>query len=199
MASLDWLVIVLLAASVLLGLWRGLVYEVLSVLNWLAAFVLAQWLAPRAAAMMPLSRAGEAIQYAAGFVVVFIAALFAGGLLAWIISKLVAAVGLRPVDRMLGSVFGLVRGVVAVLALAVVIHLTGLGHGLWWTESRTAGVATAALRGLKPVVPEPYVADQSTTSIIARIRDPASGDPISQRDADGLPALIEQAVGDVQA
>jgi membrane protein required for colicin V production len=155
-ASLDWVVILVLAASVLLGLWRGLVYEVLSVLNWLAAFVLAQWLAPRAAVMMPLSRAGEAIQYAAGFVVVFIAALFAGGLLAWIISKLVAAVGLRPVDRVLGSMFGLVRGVVAVLALAVVIHLTGLGHGLWWTESRTAGVATAALRGLKPVVPERF-------------------------------------------
>jgi hypothetical protein len=37
------------------------VYEVLSVLNWIAAFVLAQWLAPRAAAMMPLSRAGDAI------------------------------------------------------------------------------------------------------------------------------------------
>jgi len=152
-AVLDWVVIALLAASVLLGLWRGLVYEVLSVLNWIAAFVLAQWLAPRAAALMPLSRAGESVQYAAGFVVVFIAALFAGGLLAWAISKLVAAVGLRPVDRVLGGMFGVVRGLVAVLALAVVVHLAGLGHGPWWTESRTAGVAGAALRGLKPVVP----------------------------------------------
>ena len=156
MAALDWVVVALLAASVLLGLWRGLVYEVLSVLNWVVAFVLAQWLAPRAAAMLPLSRAGESVQYAAGFVVVFIAALFAGGLLAWVTSKLVAAVGLRPVDRMLGGMFGVVRGIVAVLALAVVVHLTGLKSGLWWTESRTAGVATAALRGLKPVVPERF-------------------------------------------
>ncbi|MBC5784392.1 CvpA family protein [Ramlibacter sp. USB13] len=156
MAVLDWVVVALLAASVLLGLWRGLVYEVLSVLNWIAAFVLAQWLAPRAAAMMPLSRAGESIQYAAGFVVVFIAALFAGGLLAWLTSKLVAAVGLRPVDRVLGGMFGVVRGIVAVLALAVVVHLAGLTDGAWWTESKTAGVATAALRGLKPVVPERF-------------------------------------------
>jgi membrane protein required for colicin V production len=155
-AVLDWVVVAVLLASVLLGLWRGLVYEVLSVLNWLAAFVLAQWLAPRAAALMPLSRAGESVQYAAGFVVVFIAALFAGGLLAWLTRKLVEAVGLRPVDRALGGLFGLVRGVVAVLALAVVVHLTGLKNGRWWTESMTAGVATAALRGMKPVVPERF-------------------------------------------
>jgi len=152
-ATLDWVVVMLLAASVLLGLWRGLVYEVLSFLNWVAAFVLAQWLAPRAAAMMPLGRAGEAFQYAAGFIAVFIGALFAGGLLCWAISKLVAAVGLRPVDRVLGGAFGLVRGVVAVLAIALVTHLAGLDRRLWWKESRTAGVATAALRGLKPVVP----------------------------------------------
>lgn len=154
MAVLDWVVVAVLAASVLLGLWRGLVYEVLSVMNWLAAFVLAQWLAPRAAAMMPLSRAGESIQYAAGFVVVFIAALFAGGLVAWLTKKLVEAVGLRPVDRVLGGVFGMVRGVLAVLAVAVLVHLVKLQGSLWWTESVTAGVATAALRGLKPVVPE---------------------------------------------
>jgi membrane protein required for colicin V production len=149
-------VVAVLAASVLLGLWRGLVYEALSVLNWLAAFVLAQWLAPRAAQFLPLSRAGESIQYAAGFVVVFIAALFAGGLLAWLTKKLVEAVGLRPVDRVLGGAFGLVRGVVAVLALAVLVHLAKVQDGVWWTESVTAGVATAALRGLKPVVPERF-------------------------------------------
>lgn len=156
MAVLDWVVVAVLAASVLLGLWRGLVYEALSVLNWLAAFVLAQWLAPRAAQFLPLSRAGESIQYAAGFVVVFIAALFAGGLLAWLTKKLVEAVGLRPVDRVLGGAFGLVRGVVAVLALAVLVHLAKVQDGVWWTESVTAGVATAALRGLKPVVPERF-------------------------------------------
>ena len=158
MAVLDWVVVAILAASMLLGLWRGLVYEVLSVLNWLAAFVLAQWLAPRAAAMMPFSQASPSLQYAAGFVVVFIAALFAGGLVAWLVKKLVEAVGLRPIDRALGGVFGLVRGLLAVLALAVVVHLTGLKNGVWWTESMTSGAATAALRGLKPVVPERFAA-----------------------------------------
>ena len=91
MATLDWIVLAVLAASVLLGLWRGLVYEVLSVLNWIAAFVLAQWLAPRAAQALPLGHAGESLRYAAGFLAVFIGALFAGGLVAWLVRRLVEA------------------------------------------------------------------------------------------------------------
>jgi membrane protein required for colicin V production len=156
LATLDWILVAGLLASVLLGLWRGLVYEVLSVLNWIAAFVLAQWLAARVAQWLPMAGSGESFRYAAGFTAVFIAALFLGGLLAWLGQKLVAAVGLRPVDRALGGLFGLVRGVVAVLALALVVHLTGLKDGLWWSRSVSAGVATAALRGLKPAVPERF-------------------------------------------
>ena len=153
MAPLDWMVAGVLLVSVLLGLWRGLVYEVLSVLSWIAAFVLAQWFAPAAAEWLPMGGSGQALRYAAGFVLVFIAALFAGGLLAWLIKKLVEAVGLRPIDRALGGLFGMVRGAVIVLALAVVVHLTSWRTSDWWTDSVTGGVATAALRGLKPVVP----------------------------------------------
>jgi membrane protein required for colicin V production len=155
-ATLDWVVFAVLALSVLLGLLRGLVYEVLAVLNWLAAFLLAQWLAARVGALLPLPAMGESIQYAVGFVAVFVGVLIVGGLLAWLVKKLVHATGLAPVDRALGGVFGLVRGAIAVLALAVVVHLTGLKNGAWWVESMTAGVATAALRGLKPVVPERF-------------------------------------------
>lgn len=156
LATLDWLVLAVLLASAVLGLWRGLVYEVLSVLNWIAGFLLAQWLAPVAAEWLPMGGWGESLRYAAGFALVFIAALFAGGFVAWLVKKLIEAVGLRPVDRALGGLFGLVRGTVLVLVLGVVVHLADLKDGAWWTESMTAGVATAALRGLKPVVPETF-------------------------------------------
>ncbi|MBI5276615.1 MAG: CvpA family protein [Burkholderiales bacterium] len=155
-ATLDWVVLAVLLVSVLLGVLRGLVYEVLSVLSWLAAFVVAQWLAPDVAVMLPMGEAGEAIRYAGAFLVVFIATVFAGGLLAWLTKKMVEAVGLRPVDRTLGAAFGLVRGIVLVLVLAVVVHVTPLKNGEWWTESRTADVATAALRGLQPVLPDRF-------------------------------------------
>jgi membrane protein required for colicin V production len=156
MATLDWIFLAVLLGSLALGAWRGLVYEVLSVAGWIAAFVLAQWLAPDAAAWLPMGGAGDALRYAAGFVLVFIAAAFAAGLLSWLVKKLVEAVGLRPVDRTLGAAFGLVRGAVLLLALAVVIHATSLQSGQWWTESKGAGVATAALKGLKPVLPERF-------------------------------------------
>ena len=156
MAALDWVVVAVLLASLVLGAWRGLVYEVLSVLSWIAAFVLAQWLAPQAGEWLPMGSAGESLRYAAGFAAVFIVALFAGGLVAWLVKKLVEAMGLRPVDRTLGAAFGLVRGGVLVLALAVVVNLTPLKGAEWWTESKAADVSTAALRGLKPVLPEPF-------------------------------------------
>ena len=106
----------MLLLSVLLGAWRGLVFEVLSVLSWVAAFVLAQWLAPDVAhyaadAAAPASWCATR----AGFVLVFIATVLLGGLLAALLKKLMAAVGLRPVDRMLGAAFGVVRGVLLLL------------------------------------------------------------------------------------
>jgi membrane protein required for colicin V production len=156
MAPLDWIVLAVLGASLLLGAWRGLVYEVLSVLSWIAAFVAAQWLATWMGDLLPLGGAGPAVRYALGFVLVFIGALFLGGLLAWLVKKAVEAIGLRPVDRTLGAAFGVVRGVVLVLALAVVVNLTPLKGSDWWSESKAAGVSTAALRGLKPVLPESF-------------------------------------------
>jgi membrane protein required for colicin V production len=153
MAALDWILLAVLAASFLLGAWRGLVYEVLSVMAWIAAFLLAQWFAPAVAAMLPMGGMGEAIRYAAGFVLVFIGVVFTGGLLAWLTKKMVDAVGLRPIDRTLGAAFGLLRGAVLLLALAVVVNMTALRRAEWWTESKGAGVSTAAVKALKPVMP----------------------------------------------
>ena len=156
MSPLDWVFVAVLVVSFLLGAWRGLVYEVLSVMSWIAAFIVAQWQAPRVAGMLELGGSGQSVRYAAAFVVVFIAVVFAGGLLAWLIKKLVEAVGLRPIDRVLGAGFGLIRGAVLLLALAVVINMSPLKREVWWTESKGADVATAALKEMKPVLPERF-------------------------------------------
>jgi membrane protein required for colicin V production len=88
--------------------------------------------------------------------VVFIAVVFAGGLLAWLTKKLVQAVGLRPVDRALGAMFGVIRGAVLLLAVAVVVNMSPARSALWWTESKGAETAMAALKGLKPALPERF-------------------------------------------
>lgn len=156
MAVVDLAFLGVLALSLLIGAWRGLVYEVLSVLGWAASFYLAQWLAPDVALMLPLQSASEPVRYAAAFVLVFILSVFAAGLLAVLIKKLVEAIGLRPVDRTLGAAFGLVRGVILLLAVTVVINMTAFKNAVWWQESVGAEVMGAALRGLKPVLPEQF-------------------------------------------
>jgi membrane protein required for colicin V production len=156
LVTVDWIFLAVLAFSLLLGAWRGLVYEVLSVLTWIAAFVLAQWLALDVAQKLPMSGASESIQYAAGFVLVFVVSIFVGGLLAKMIKKMFAAVGLAPADRALGAVFGLARGLVFLLAATVAVGMTPMRSDEGWQASVGAGMATAMLKGLKPVLPETF-------------------------------------------
>jgi membrane protein required for colicin V production len=151
--SIDWILLVVLLASLLMGAWRGLVYEVMSVIGWLASFVLAQWLAADVAQQLPMQSAGESLRYAAGFVIVFVASVFAAGLISAMLRKLISVIGLRPVDRVLGAGFGLFRGVILLLALTVVLHLMSMTQSEWWQESQGGPVLTALLKGLKPVLP----------------------------------------------
>jgi membrane protein required for colicin V production len=69
---------------------------------------------------------------------------------------MIEAVGLRPVDRTLGAAFGLLRGAVLLLAVAVVVNMTQFKRADWWTESAGAAMSVAALKGLKPVLPERF-------------------------------------------
>ncbi len=156
MVVLDWVFLGVLVASMLIGAWRGLVYEVLSLANWAAAFVLAQMFAPALAQRLPMAGATDVIRYAAAFVLVFVAAVFAGSVLIWLVSKLFQVAGLRPADRALGAVFGLMRGVVVLLAAAVIVPMTPLRSDAWWRQSTAAGWATATLTGLKPALPQEF-------------------------------------------
>jgi len=136
MAAIDWILVAVLAASMLLGAWRGLVYEVLSVMGWIAAFVLAQWFAPDVAEKLPMQNSGETLRYAAAFVLVFIVSVFVAGLISALMKKIISVVGLRPVDRILGATFGLFRGLILLLAFSVVVHTTALQESDWWLESQ---------------------------------------------------------------
>ena len=156
MAAADWIFLAVLAFSMLLGAWRGLVYEVLSVLGWAVSFYAAQYFAPVVAGWLPLQSSSETVRYAAAFVLVFVAAVFAAGGLAFLFKKLIEAMGLRPVDRTMGAAFGLVRGVILLLAAAVVINMTALEKSVWWQESKGAPLLSATLKGLKPALPEQF-------------------------------------------
>ncbi|KAF1069110.1 MULTISPECIES: CvpA family protein [Variovorax] len=154
MALLDWIAVALIVVSMLFGLVRGLVFEVISLIGWVVAFVVAQWFASDVAAWLPAGDPQASWRYPLAFVLLFVAVAFGVGLMASLTRKLIAAVGLRPVDRILGGAFGAARGAVALLVLAVVVHLLALSDSAWWHESRSAVVLDAALQSLKPALPE---------------------------------------------
>lgn len=156
LAPLDWLCVAVLLVSLLVGVWRGLVVEVLSLLSWLAAFVLAQWLAPDVAGKLPMAGAGEAVRYAVGFVLVFVATLIAGALIGWVLSKFLSAVGLGIINRLLGALFGALRGVVLILAATVVVGMTPWNSAPAWQASVAAHWASRSLAVLKPLLPQAF-------------------------------------------
>lgn len=157
MSTTDWALLLVLLVSMVLGLWRGLVHEMLSLAGWLLAFFMAQWLAAAVAVRLPfLQGSASSVQYAAGFVLVFVGVIFLVGLLSWMLGHLMGAVGLKPADRALGALFGLVRGLVILLVLAVLVRLMGLSSQGWWSESVLVPWLQALLLGLRPVLPQAW-------------------------------------------
>lgn len=154
MTGLDWIFVAVLLGSLLLGAWRGFVSEVMSVLNWLLAFVVAQWLGQDVGQRLPMGEMSDVLRFAAGFVLVFVLVALSGGLLVWMLTRLVASSGLKRVDRALGAGFGVVRGVIVLMAVTVVVEMTPMRSSGWWRDSTAVGISNAALKGLKPVLPD---------------------------------------------
>lgn len=153
----DWALLAVLLLSLAVGLWRGLVFEVLSLLGWVAAFIAAQAFAPQAAAYMPLGGPGSPLNLAATFVALFVVALIAWTLAARLIRLLINATPLRLIDRVLGAGFGLLRGLLVLLVVTTVVTMTPAARSGAWRASEAAPWLTAMLHGLKPMLPQQLV------------------------------------------
>ena len=156
LSAVDWILLAVLGLSLLLGVWRGIVQEVLSLSGWVVAFYVSQLYAPLAAAWLPMEGSSQMLRYAAGFVVVFIAVLVATVLVSWVVKKLVSAVGLGLLDRLLGSIFGLMRGVVILLAATVIVGMTPMRETEAWKQAQGAQWLQQLLHVLKPVLPADF-------------------------------------------
>jgi membrane protein required for colicin V production len=150
---IDWAFIVLVTLSVVVGLVRGLLYEVMALLGWVVAYVAAHALGSQVAPVLPVGAAGSALNTVAGFVAVFVATLIVWSLLSWALRKLVQASPLNPLDRVLGAVFGLLRGVLVALVIATAVNLTPLAESPGWQASRSAAGLDRVLDGLRPLLP----------------------------------------------
>ena len=136
MTWFDYTVIIIAVWSVLLGWWRGFVYEVLSLLGWVAAYAVARWLAVNLAALMPAELGIDAIKVTVAFVLLFVATLIVSGVLIWLLSKLIKLTGLGWIDGLFGSLFGMLRGMLLVLMLILLAGLTDLPKKPFWREAK---------------------------------------------------------------
>ena len=120
--GMDWFIVVVVTASILISLWRGFTREAMSLAGWVIAFVLANLFAG------PLSNYLAGIienvtgRYIVAWSVLFLLILVASGFAAMGISRLMKASGLGLLDRLLGTVFGFARGVLIIMALVFVLR-----------------------------------------------------------------------------
>jgi len=151
--AFDYAVLGVLGASLLLGLWRGVVSEVLALAAWIVGFLAARAYAGEAAALYGRWLADATWRYAAGFATVVIGVLvvFAVGRLA--LSLLLRAVGLGLIDRLLGAAFGVLRGVAMAVVAVLLGGMTALPKEAWWREATLAAPLETAVIALKPWLP----------------------------------------------
>jgi membrane protein required for colicin V production len=131
----DYIIIGVLALSVFVGLWRGLISEVLALAIWVAAFWVAWTLGPAVAGRLEHVIELPSARIIVGYGLCFIAVLVLGALLRFVIGRLVESTGLSGTDRLLGMLFGFVRGVLVVTLLVFLVGFTAFTRDPWWRQS----------------------------------------------------------------
>jgi len=149
----DYLVIFVLVTSVIIGVVSGLVKEVLSVLAWVIAFVVANAYAAALAHMLPEVIPGDVLRLIIAFIALFIGARILMGLLSLALDALLDAGGLDFVDRALGAVFGVARGLVIVLAAVILSGMTSLPKQDFWRHAVLSPYAEQGARMVKQYLP----------------------------------------------
>jgi len=154
MAVFDYAVIGIVALSLVLGLWRGVVSELIALAAWVLAFVAAFEFGARSGQFLFAGIADPAIRALAGCALVFVGVLVAMALVRLAVHSMVKALGLSLSDRLLGMFFGLARGVLVVVALVAAGGLTSAPQQPWWKQATLAQPLETAVLAAKPWLPD---------------------------------------------
>jgi membrane protein required for colicin V production len=153
MTWFDYVVIAVVALSLLLAVYRGAVREIASLAGWAAALVLSGLYAQQLAQWLPLSWS-PMLKAVVAYLVIFLGVLLASGLAGMLLAKLFRVAGLGFTDRAAGALFGLVRGVLIVFVVVMLAGLTSLPKQDFWREAMFSGPAETAVLAAKPLLPQ---------------------------------------------
>lgn len=132
---IDILILLIVGLSCFFGLWRGLVREVLSIVAWVAAISVARVYSDDLAPLLGGLIESESIRYVVAFALLCIGTLILGGLINHFIARVVTFSGLRMTDRLLGSLFGIARGLLIVMVI-VFFAAPYYESAPWWQQSQ---------------------------------------------------------------
>jgi membrane protein required for colicin V production len=149
----DYLVLFVLIASVVISTLRGLVKEMLSLVGWVVAFVVANAYGAELAPLLPEVLPGATARLMLAFIALFLGVRILMGLLSMAIGAVIAATGLSLADRGLGGLFGLARGIVIVLAAVILCGMTAIPQQDFWRNALFSPIAETGARTVKPFLP----------------------------------------------
>lgn len=185
MAWLDIVILLLIFLSMLIGFFKGFVKESISLATWIAAIIIGLRFSPELAKHLPISVETEVVRISIAFAALFIVVLVIGGLINYLISQFVKKTGLSGTDRLLGLIFGALRGglIVTLLALIATRLVPAMQTEPWWQQSRMIPSFVTMAEQLNTFLPKQLqerLQDKSETPKL-----PVSGIPV-------LPAKAER-------
>ena len=148
----DYCIIAALGLSVLMGLWRGFIGEAIALACWILAFWVAWTFGAQLATQFTAITLPSA-RLMLGYAICFVGVLIAGALVGFLMRKLIAGSGLSGSDRMLGMVFGLIRGLAIITITVLILKFTPLPQDPWWKESKLLPTFENAAQWLSTKLP----------------------------------------------
>jgi len=154
--AFDYAVMAVIGLSALRGAWRGLLSEIFGLIGWVAAFFIACRCVGLVVPYIPASWPGGAMtQWVLAFAVLVVGVVLVASVANALLARLVEVSGLGGVDRSLGLMFGLARGVILVVLLVALAGLTELPQQEFWRHALLRPYAEQGVRELKSLLPEP--------------------------------------------
>lgn len=132
----DYFILGLIGLSALISIWRGFIKEALSLATWVVAFLVAFVFSNALAELLTPWISLPSVRAAVAIALLFVAVLLLGGLAGQLAGQLVRKTGLSGTDRVLGTVFGVARGIMIVAVMVLLAGLTALPQDPWWRESQ---------------------------------------------------------------
>jgi len=157
MNAIDWALTAVFTVSVLIGLLRGFMREVISLAGWIAGIWLAIRFAADVGAVFPFAEEWPLAQTAIAAVLIVVICVFAAALAGWLLRELIKAARLSAADRTLGGLFGLVRGALIIGLLVFLVRDTSIYRDPLWRESLMLPPIEAALAFALRHIPEASV------------------------------------------